>query len=144
MVHFSETCDPDDVDLITHVVTTPATVHEAMRSEAIQRALYEKDLPPAEHLVDAANVTTEILVHARREYGTAVIGPRRPKPSWQANTPGAQTADDFNVDWENRCALCPQGKRSVSWSYRLDSARCATRSIPQSNGTASEPTHSRS
>lgn len=35
MVHFSETCDPDDVHLITHVETTPATVHEAMRSEAI-------------------------------------------------------------------------------------------------------------
>ena len=46
MVHFSETCDPEDVHLITHVETTPATVHEAMRSEAIQRALHEKDLYP--------------------------------------------------------------------------------------------------
>ena len=116
MVHFSETCDPEDVHLITNVETTPATVHEAMRSEAIQRALFEKDLPPAEHLVDAAYVTADVLVHARREYGIAVIGPPRPKPSWQSKTPGAYTADDFQVDWENRCAFCPQGKRSVSWS----------------------------
>ncbi len=116
MVHFSETCDPDDVHLITHVETTPASVHEAMRSEAIQRALYEKDLPPAEHLVDAAYVTAEVLVHARQEYGITVIGPPRPKPSWQSRTPGAYTTDDFHVDWAARCAVCPQGKRSVSWS----------------------------
>ena len=116
MVHFSETCDPGEVHLITHVETTPATVHEATRSEAIQRALHKKELPPAEHLVDAAYVTAEVLVHARQEYGIAVIGPPRPKPSWQSKTPGAYTADDFHVDWENRCAFCPQGKRSVSWS----------------------------
>ncbi len=115
MVHLSETCDPDEVHLITHVETTPATAHEAMRSEAIQHALYEKDLPPAEHLVDAAYITAEVLVQARQEYGIGVVGPPRPKSNWQAKTEGAYTVEDFRVDWQRRCAVCPQGKRSVAW-----------------------------
>ena len=45
-----------------------------------------------------------------------MIGPPRPKPSWQSKTPEAFTADDFHVDLENRCAICPQGNHSVSWS----------------------------
>lgn len=39
------TCDPEEVHLITHVDTTPATVHEAMRSEEIHQALTAKGLP---------------------------------------------------------------------------------------------------
>ena len=118
MVHFSETCDPEDVHLITHVETTPATVHEAMRSEDIQRALYEKDLPPTEHLVDAAYVTAEVLVQARQEYGITVIGPPRLTSNWQTKMEGAYTAGHFQVDWENRCAVCPQGRISVAWRAR--------------------------
>jgi transposase len=139
----SETCDPDEVHLITHVETTPATVHEAMRTAAIHQALSEKGLAPGEHWVDAAYATAEELVHARQAYCIGVIGPPRPKPSWQSKTPGAYTADDFQVEWTAQYAVCPQGKRSVSWSESrrrtgepfigvhfspADCARCSARS----------------
>lgn len=42
MVHISETCDHDNVHLITHVQTTAADVHEAMSTEAIHQSLAKK------------------------------------------------------------------------------------------------------
>src|SRR3954447_19142756 len=39
IVHLTETCDDDTVNLITHAMTTVATVHEARCTEAIHAAL---------------------------------------------------------------------------------------------------------
>jgi hypothetical protein len=55
MVHLSETCEPTAPHLITHVHTTTATVHEAQCTAPIHAALRQKELAPAEHLVDAAS-----------------------------------------------------------------------------------------
>ena len=53
MVHLTETCDEDWPRLVVHADTTPANVHEAMRTAPIQDALAAKGLAPSEHLVDA-------------------------------------------------------------------------------------------
>ena len=47
MVHYTETCDLKKISLITHVHTTPATVHEAQCTALIQEALSERHLHPA-------------------------------------------------------------------------------------------------
>lgn len=78
MVHVSETCDPTAPHLLTHVHTTPATVHEAQCTAPIQQALIDKDVPPQEHLVDAAYISSELLVHSRDEQGIALRGSTRP------------------------------------------------------------------
>ena len=57
MVHVSETCESTAPHLLTYVHTTPATVHEAQCTEPIQQALVDKDVPPNDHLVDAAYIT---------------------------------------------------------------------------------------
>src|SRR6266446_8313764 len=59
MVHVSERCEPTAPHLLTHVHTTPATVHEAQCTEPIQQALIEKEVPPRDHLVDAAYSSAE-------------------------------------------------------------------------------------
>src|SRR5207245_6700993 len=46
MVHVTETCEPTAPHLLTHVHTTPATVHEAPCTTPIQQALIAKALPP--------------------------------------------------------------------------------------------------
>jgi transposase len=84
MVHVSETCEPTAPHLITHVHTTAATVHEAQCTGPIQRALVQKDLAPAEHLVDAAYLSAALLVQSQNEYGITIRGPTRPSPGWQA------------------------------------------------------------
>ena len=120
MAHLSETCDDDCVNLITHTHTTPATVHEAMCTAPIQQALIDKDLPPQEHLVDAAYVTADLLVNSRDDHGIALMGPPRSDPNWQSKVEGAYRLDQFTIDWEQQEVHCPQGKTSMTWTEKVN------------------------
>src|SRR5216683_675376 len=122
MVHVSETCEPIAPHLLTHVHTTPATVHEAQCTTPIQQALIDKDVPPRDHLVDAAYISAELLVKSREDHGIALRGPTRPDVSWQAQVEGAYSLDQFVIDWEQQQVRCPQGKASVSWAERVGPA----------------------
>jgi transposase len=121
-VHLSESCEDDGAHLITHAMTTVATVHEARCTAVIHQALLAKGLVPAEHLVDAAYVDAELLVGSRGELGIDLVGPPRPNPSWQAKVEGGHTLDRFEVDWDARRVRCPQGKLSSAWSPQVDHA----------------------
>jgi hypothetical protein len=120
LVHLSESCEDEAAQLLTHVMTTTATVHEARCTALIHQALASKGLPPGEHLVDAAYVDAELLVRSRKELGIALIGPGRPNPIWQARVAGAFPAERFVIDWERKRARCPQGKLSSGWSERVE------------------------
>jgi transposase len=120
MVHVSETCEPTAPHLLTHVHTTPATVHEAQCTIPIQQALIEKDVPPQEHLVDAAYISAELLVQSRDEQGIILRGPTRPSQGWQMQVAGAYTIEQFTVDWERQQVGCPQGKWAASWHERVE------------------------
>lgn len=122
MAHLSETCDPDDIHLITHTHTTTATVHEAVCTDAIQQALVDKDLPPRDHLVDAAYISAELIVESEAEHGISLIGPPRPDSSWQAKVEGAYSTEHFTIDWDQQQVHCPLGKASVSWTTHEDAA----------------------
>jgi transposase len=119
MVHVSETCEPTAPHLLTHVHTTPASVHEAQCTTPIQQALKNKDLAPREHFVDAAYISAELLVHSRDEHGITLRGPTRPRQGWQQQVAGAYTLEQFTVDWEQQQVYCPQGKRSGSWQEHV-------------------------
>ena len=120
MVHVSETCNPSEPYLLTHVHTTSAAVHEAKCTRVIEEAMVEKDLAPDEHFVDAAYVSADLLVQSVQDYGIELRGPTRPDVSWQVHVEGAYRPDDFHVDWNQQWARCPQGKQSISWSERVD------------------------
>jgi len=123
MVHLTETCDEERPHLITHVDTTQATVHEARRTEAIHDQLAGKGLAPSEHLADAAYVDAGILLSSKEDHDIELIGPARPDPSWQARTEGGYTADQFEIDWAEKKATCPEGKESSSWGEYTDENR---------------------
>jgi transposase len=119
MVHVSEPCEPTAPHLLTHVHTTPATVHEAQCTTPIQQALLDKELPPREHFVDAAYISAELLVQSHDEQGITLRGPTRPRQGWQQQVTGAYTLEQFTVDWEQQQVSCPQGKRSGSWQEHV-------------------------
>src|SRR3954471_2711528 len=110
------------INLITHAMTTAATVHEARCTEAIHAALAGKDLLPGEHLVDAAYVDAELLVGSREGLGIDLFGPPRPNPAWQGKVEGGYTLDRFEIDWDKWQVRCPQGKSSSGWGRRVDQA----------------------
>ena len=122
VVHLTETCEDDKVNLLTHALTTVATVHEARCTAAIHQALAGKGLTPGEHLVDAAYLDAELLVRGRKELGIELLGPPRPNPSWQGKVEGGHTIDRFDIDWDEQRVRCPQGKLSSAWSPQLDQA----------------------
>jgi transposase len=115
MVHVSETCEPTTPHLLPHVHTTLATVHEAQCTTPIQQALVDKDVSPQEHLVDAAYVSSELLVHSRDDQGILLRGPTRPSQGWQTQVDGAYTIDQCAVDWDQQHVRGPQGHLSVAW-----------------------------
>jgi transposase len=49
-------------------------------------------------------------------YGIDLVGPVGKISSWQARQEGGLTAEQFQLDWENRQALCPEGKPARTWS----------------------------
>ena len=115
MVHVSETCEPTAPHLLTHVHTTPATVHEAQCTIPIQQALIEKEIPPRDHFVDAAYISSELLVASRDDQGIALRGPTRPSQGWQTQVEGAYTVDQFHIDFDKKQVRCPQGNVSAAW-----------------------------
>jgi transposase len=115
MVHVSETCEPTAPHLLTHVHTTPATVHEVQCTTPIHQALIEKDVPPREHLVDAAYISAALLVSSREEQDIILRGPTRPSQGWQTQVEGAYGPEQFVVDWDHQQVRCPQGHLSTAW-----------------------------
>ncbi len=123
IVHLSESCEDEAVHLITHTMTTTAAVHEVRCTAAIQQALAEKGLCPAEHLVDTAYIEAELLARSREELGIDLIGPARSDVSWQAKTEGGYSLERFEIDWDQERVRCPQGKLSSAWSPMVEPTR---------------------
>jgi transposase len=74
-LHLTETCDPDQPDLITQVITTSATTPDCVMGPPIHHALAQRDLLPGTHLLDSGYVDADCLVTAQRRYQIDVIGP---------------------------------------------------------------------
>jgi transposase len=119
-VHCTETCDERAPHLITHVVTTAATATDVEQTGAIHQALGDRGLAPSEHLLDAGYVDAELILQSRDRHGVTVIGPVSRNVQWQAKAQEGYDLASFTIDWQQRRATCPQGKRSVRWTPRTD------------------------
>jgi transposase len=74
-VHFTQTCDEDAPQLITHVETTHAAFNDEKALSSIHVGEAEKDFLPDQHLVDAGYVDAVNLVKSRADYGVDLTGP---------------------------------------------------------------------
>ena len=113
-VHITETCDFDQPHLITAVVTTAATVADVSMGSLIQDYLEEQDLKPTEHLVDGGYVSAAYLLHSEN-MGIEVLGPPMPTSDWQSQLELGLSLEHFQIDWDQKYAQCPAGKRSIGW-----------------------------
>lgn len=113
-VHLTETCDTDLPRLITNVLTTTATEQDVACTASIHQSLKQNRRLPGRHFVDAGYVDAGLLVDSSNRYGVELFGPTRLNPSWQTRTGGYEQAQ-FQIDWSNQTAVCPEGKRSIYW-----------------------------
>lgn len=123
-VHLSETCDdPGDTGrphLITDVVTTDATVGDALVVEQVHRRLHERGLLPREHVLDAGYVSAELILTAPAQRGVTIIGPVRPNSTRQNVRAEGFGKNAFSIDWDNKHATCPNGASSRYWTEGYD------------------------
>jgi transposase len=124
-VHVTESCDPDQPHLLTHVETTPAPTADGAVVPAIHAALAQQTLLPAVHLMDNGYVDADQLVTSQAEYGVEVVGPVARDTSWQAQTAEGLTSAHFTIDWAAQQVTCPQGHPSQHW--REDQSPAGTR-----------------
>ena len=129
MVHYTETCEREQVSLITHVHTTPATVHDSQCTALIQDALSKRQLLPREPIVDAGYIDADLLVRSEQVHGITLVGPPRPNPSWHAKQEGAYTREQLTIDWARRQMRCPQGKWSSVWTKPREAVSSPTISV---------------
>jgi transposase len=133
-VHFTETCDAppppatDDGDvggrpqrgevpnLITNVATTTATVPDVAMTTPIHQQLADKNLTPAQHLVDSGYPSADIIVAAARLHGITLVSPMLLDHSAQARAGTGYDQASFTIDFDAQQATCPQGATSSSWS----------------------------
>ena len=102
--------EEDLPNLITHVATTDATVPDTELLDPIHAHLAERDLLPAEHLVDAGYIDAGILVTAASAHHVEVTGPVRVDTNWQARQGQGFAAASFVIDWEAKCVTCPEAQ----------------------------------
>ncbi len=116
--HVTETCDPDQPALLTHVATTPATQPDTVVLAQIQADLAAQALLPSEHLVDTGYTTPTGLVTSQTEHQVQVVGPMELDSSWQARQAPDFALARFGVDWDQHTVVCPQRHTSVHWWER--------------------------
>jgi transposase len=114
MVHLTETCDDELPHLVVNVETTPAASGDADMTAVIHTHLAAKDLLPAEHYVDSGYQSAANLVSSSQQ-GIDLIGPAPVDTSWQARTQTGFDVASFDIDWDQKFVICPEGKRSSTW-----------------------------
>jgi transposase len=120
MVHLSETCNEDGVNLITQVTTTAATTGDSQVLSEIHQALTDQDLCPEEHLVDMGYFHSHHLVESA-ERGIDLVQPVPLENSWATRAANRFTIPCFAIDWEEQSVTCPMQNQSISWIPAIQS-----------------------
>jgi transposase len=125
-IHISETCDNtpggsgDDEaqppNLITNVVTTHAAVADSAMTLPIHRDLADRELLPAEHLMDAGYPSAPHILTCRTEHKVRLVTPVRADRSHQARAKTGFHRDAFTIDFDRRQAVCPRNATSTMWN----------------------------
>ena len=120
-VHLTETCEKNQVHLITNVQTTEAHLSDVDQTESIHQSLAEKKLLPGEHFVDAGYVDGALLVESKHKYELELLGPVRDNVSWQSKILGGYDLSKFKINWKMKQVTCPQGIKSTKkWTPLVD------------------------
>ncbi|HEX2805467.1 MAG TPA: transposase [Kineosporiaceae bacterium] len=103
-------------NLITHVVTTDATVTDNQMTPVIHDELAGKALAPGRHYLDSGYLSAALVVAEAARHGIALIGPLLADTSAQARAGAGYARADFTIDYDTETVTCPQGSTAASWT----------------------------
>lgn len=116
----TETCDSRFSPIITDIQLTKSTVSDSEMLHRIQRSLVSRDLVPRQQLVDSGYTSAEAVKRSAQKYSIKLLGPVQPGNSWQGDANKGFSSSHFAINWAERFATCPAGKRSKRWVKRKD------------------------
>jgi transposase len=119
-LHLTATGEPGPPDLMTQVLTTPATTPDCTMGPASAHDLAAQDLLPGTHRLDSGYVEADFLVTAPRQHQIDVVGPPFGSDSWQHHIGQGYGLQALSLDGEAQQARCPQGHTSVKWTPGRD------------------------
>ncbi len=119
-VHLTETCEDEQVHVLTHVETTygrwpmsrccpPSMKRSAPQAYRQLRTMWMQ-----------ATWEVEVLLAEQQTKGIHLVGPVRPDPGWQAQQHTGYDTSQFVFDWQAKQATRPQGRTSVTWTERAE------------------------
>ncbi|MER5996487.1 IS1182 family transposase [Streptomyces viridosporus] len=115
LLHVTETCDTDDrVNLITDIATT-GPIRDTQALPGIHTRLRDRQLLPAQHLVDGGYISAALLNDSARDHQIQLVGPVKASGAWQKKERTGFTRDDFTIDFDRRQVTCPNGHTSKTW-----------------------------
>jgi transposase len=115
LLHVTETCDEDRVNVVTDVATWVSEA-DSQALPGIHGRLKKRRLLPAEHLVDGGYASGAALADADRNYKIALVGPIHNNNSKQAKAKDGFAKENFIIDFDRREVTCPNGKVSGNWN----------------------------
>jgi transposase len=131
-VHLTETCEDAHPNVITRVVTTPASTPDINALPEIHAGLHRENRLPEAHFVDMGYLSAVDLHRAQADYGVNLVGFLREDASWQTQT--GYDISAFEIDWQAERVTCPEGTVSTSWNTYTDEKRTRIRvAFPQSS-----------
>lgn len=113
-LHLTETVDEAAPRIITDIRTTLATTADFDLVEPIQEKLVERDVAPAQQLLDMGYVSGRNIAQSSGR-GIELIGPARVGGGPQRKLPDGVTLSQFELDYAQQVAHCPGGQTSVYW-----------------------------
>jgi transposase len=119
-VQLTETCDDDAIHLIVPTETCYALIPDVASTAEIHHKLAQKQMLPAEPVIDAGYNDAALLISSAQPYGIRLIGPVRENVSWQAKANQGYDLTHFQIHWDEQRAICPQGKVSTGWRPEKD------------------------
>lgn len=119
-IHLTESCDDETPNIITNVSTSNAAISDDAMTAQIHAALDKRDLLPDKHIADTGFVNSELIVKSLEDYAIILIGPSRADNSRQGKEGKGFSAQDFRIFWDEKHAVCPEGKASISWTPAFD------------------------
>jgi hypothetical protein len=113
-VHLTEVCSLGLPHLITNVDTTAAHMADAAHVARGQDELARRELLPRRQLVDGSYIGSQLVLESRDKHDIELVGPAK-QNSHHTRVQSGYDLSGFKIDWEERFAICPQGKKSTGW-----------------------------
>ena len=111
--HITETVAGEHGNFITDMHVTPANVNDAQALDEIQQNLEDRSLSPEQQYVDQGYMSAGHIERSLKEHGIDLRGQVQANSS---SKPQGFQLCDFDIDIEQRQAICPAGKTSIRWS----------------------------